>query len=170
MSTKRLSLSINKKISSFNKIINVDSDKSISIRSFLIGSISQNISSVSNVLESDDVLSTIKCLKKLGVNAPIIVLPRGINKGIVEYTNNVNLDVLSVDYQIDIKWALDNIDSNIVLQGNLDPTIIKKGGQDLENEVNALVEATKGRRHIFCSGHGLLPDTPIKNIEKWQDE
>ena len=67
MSTKRLSLLINKKISSFNKIINVDSDKSISIRSFLIGSISQNISSVSNVLESDDVLSTIKCLKKLGV-------------------------------------------------------------------------------------------------------
>ena len=67
MSNKRLSLLINKKISSFNKIINVDSDKSISIRSFLIGSISQNISSVSNVLESDDVLSTIKCLKKLGV-------------------------------------------------------------------------------------------------------
>ena len=67
MSTKRLSLLINKKISSFNKIINVDSDKSISIRSFLIGSISQNISSVTNVLESDDVLSTIKCLKKLGV-------------------------------------------------------------------------------------------------------
>ena len=67
MSTKRLSLLINKKISSFNKIINVDSDKSISIRSFLIGSISQNISSVTNVMESDDVLSTIKCLKKLGV-------------------------------------------------------------------------------------------------------
>ena len=45
----------------------MDPDKSISIRSFLIGAISHNISSVKNVLESEDVLSAIKCLKSLGV-------------------------------------------------------------------------------------------------------
>ena len=67
MSTKSFNLIVNDKISSFKKIINVDSDKSISIRSFLIGSISQNISLVKNVLESEDVFSTIKCLKRLGV-------------------------------------------------------------------------------------------------------
>ena len=39
----------------------------MSIRSFLIGAISQNISSVKNVLESADVQSTIVCLRKLGV-------------------------------------------------------------------------------------------------------
>tara|TARA_B100002052_G_C15869687_1_gene594046 strand:- start:562 stop:1917 length:1356 start_codon:yes stop_codon:yes gene_type:complete len=56
------------KINSFNKNIEVDSDKSISIRSFLIGSISNGISEISNVLESDDVNSTIHCLsKKLNV-------------------------------------------------------------------------------------------------------
>ena len=54
-------------ISSFKKKIIVDSDKSISIRSFLIGSICNNISKASNVLESEDVFSTINCLKKLGV-------------------------------------------------------------------------------------------------------
>ena len=45
----------------------MNSDKSLSIRSFLIASISQNISKVDNVLESEDVFSTISCLKKLGV-------------------------------------------------------------------------------------------------------
>ena len=55
------------KIKSFNKAIVVDSDKSISIRAFLIGSICQGISEVKNILESDDVFSTIDCLKKLGV-------------------------------------------------------------------------------------------------------
>jgi len=55
------------KINSFNKSIEVDSDKSISIRSFLIGSISENISSVKNVLESEDVFSCIDVLKKLGI-------------------------------------------------------------------------------------------------------
>ncbi len=56
-----------KKIGIFNKVIEVDSDKSISIRSFLLSSISQGVSKINNVLISDDVISTIKCLKKLGV-------------------------------------------------------------------------------------------------------
>ena len=67
MSSESFNLIINKKISSFKKIIKTDSDKSISIRSFLIGAISQNISNVKNVLESEDVLSTIETLKKLNV-------------------------------------------------------------------------------------------------------
>ena len=67
MLNKSFNLLVEKKISSFRKTIRVDGDKSISIRSFLIGAISQNISSAKNVLESEDVFSTIKCLKKLGV-------------------------------------------------------------------------------------------------------
>jgi len=67
MISKKFNLSLRHKISEFEKVIEVDPDKSISIRSFIIGSISQNISKISNVLESEDVLSTIRCLKKLGV-------------------------------------------------------------------------------------------------------
>ena len=67
MGTKSFSLKLNYKIKPFKKNIKIDSDKSISIRSFLIGSISQNITSVTNALESEDVFSTIDCLKKLGV-------------------------------------------------------------------------------------------------------
>ncbi len=67
MPVKSFSLKLNYKIRPFNKSIEIDSDKSLSIRSFLIGSISQDISSAKNVLESDDVISTINCLKKLGV-------------------------------------------------------------------------------------------------------
>ena len=67
MLQKRFTLFLNSKILPFKKTIEVDSDKSISIRSFLIGSISKNISSVKNALESEDVKSTINCLRKLGV-------------------------------------------------------------------------------------------------------
>ena len=67
MYSKSFNLEIRKKIPPFKKKIKIDSDKSISIRSFLISSISQNISSIKNVLESDDVFSTIQCLRKLGV-------------------------------------------------------------------------------------------------------
>jgi len=67
MLNKGFSLYISKSIRIFNKTVNVDSDKSISIRSFLIGAISHNISEIKNVLESEDVFSCINCLRKLGV-------------------------------------------------------------------------------------------------------
>ena len=56
-----------KKINRFSRNIYPDSDKSISIRSFIIGSISQGVSKVSRVLEGAGTLAVIACLRKLGV-------------------------------------------------------------------------------------------------------
>jgi len=67
MLNKSFSINTFDQIKPFNKTISVDSDKSISIRSFLLGAISHNISEIKNVLESEDILSCINCLKKLGV-------------------------------------------------------------------------------------------------------
>ena len=67
MIKKALTVTAQDQIKDFKKTIKVDSDKSISIRSFLIGAISHNISRVKNVLESEDIFSCISCLQKLGV-------------------------------------------------------------------------------------------------------
>ena len=58
---------IKKKIKNFNKVINVDGDKSLSIRSLLIGSQSYGVCKIKNLPQSDDILSTISGLKKLGI-------------------------------------------------------------------------------------------------------
>ena len=67
MTLKNFSLIISKPIKNYNKSIFIDSDKSISIRSFLIASISEGISLVENPLESEDVKSTLEVVKKLGI-------------------------------------------------------------------------------------------------------
>ena len=59
---------IKDKIKSFNKKIAVTSDKSISIRSVLLASQAIGVSKIFNLLESEDVLNTLKCIKKLGIN------------------------------------------------------------------------------------------------------
>ena len=64
------------KIKKFKKVTEVDSDKSISIRSFLIGSISHGVSEIKNALESDDLFSTIDCLRKLGEKKIIVFTVR----------------------------------------------------------------------------------------------
>ena len=64
---KSFSVVTKKKINKFNKTIFIQGDKSISHRGFLIASQCKGISSLKGVLESEDIKSTIKCLKKLGV-------------------------------------------------------------------------------------------------------
>ena len=59
---------INNKIKNFKKKIKVSSDKSISIRSILLASQAVGTSKIKNLLESEDVINTLKTIKKLGVN------------------------------------------------------------------------------------------------------
>ena len=58
---------INKTLKNFNKKINVEGDKSLSIRFALLASQAIGKSRAFNLLKSEDVLSTLNCLKKLGV-------------------------------------------------------------------------------------------------------
>ena len=59
---------INNKIKNFKKSIKVSSDKSISIRSILLASQAVGESKISNLLESEDVLNTLKAIKSLGIS------------------------------------------------------------------------------------------------------
>ena len=71
------SICINKNIKNYNKVIYVSSDKSISIRWALIASQAIGTSKATNLLISEDVLSTLSCLKKLGIK---VILNRKKNK------------------------------------------------------------------------------------------
>ena len=58
---------IKKRIGNYNKKILIPGDKSISIRWVLISSLANGISTAKNLLISEDVISSIKAIKKLGV-------------------------------------------------------------------------------------------------------
>ena len=60
-------ITINHAIKKFNKKIEVDGDKSLSIRFVLLASQALGKSRAYNLLRSEDVLSAINCLKRLGV-------------------------------------------------------------------------------------------------------
>ena len=59
---------IKNKLHNFNKKIRVSADKSISIRSVLLASQAVGTSKISNLLESEDVLNSLKTIKKLGID------------------------------------------------------------------------------------------------------
>ena len=60
-------IKINNTIKPFNKILKIEGDKSLSIRWALLASQAEKKSKAINLLKSEDVLSTLSCLRKLGV-------------------------------------------------------------------------------------------------------
>ena len=64
-------IKINSTIEPFNKILNIEGDKSLSIRWALLASQGSGKSTSTNLLKSEDVMSTLQCLKKLGVKIKI---------------------------------------------------------------------------------------------------
>jgi len=84
------------KIKNFNKKITISGDKSISIRWVLFSSIASGVSSASNLLMSEDVLTAISAIKKLGIK---VSLNKNIckiyGKGINGYNYKKNLSINS---------------------------------------------------------------------------
>ena len=60
-------ITIFKKIKPFNQKIEIEGDKSLSIRWSLLASQANGKSRAKNLLKSEDVLNTLSCLKKLGI-------------------------------------------------------------------------------------------------------
>ena len=86
---------VKKKIGSFNKIISVNGDKSLSIRWVLLSSLANGMSEAKNLLMSEDVLAAIKVIKKLGIKVKLNnnickIYGRGING--YKYKNNLILN------------------------------------------------------------------------------
>ena len=106
-------------------------------------------------------------LRERDVKAPIIVFPKGLGEGIIEYIKNVAADIFSIDYETDMDWVIRNVEKSIILQGNLTPEVLLRGGNKLVQDAVKIKRQVEGRKHIFNLGHGLLPETPISNVHKF---
>ncbi len=88
-------LFINNEKNSFKKTISIDGDKSISIRSLLLGSQAYGKTFVENILLSEDIMDSINCLKKLGIKISLNKKSCSINgKGLngFNYKKNIVLN------------------------------------------------------------------------------
>jgi len=75
-------------------------------------------------------------------------------------------DVLGADWRIPLDEAWERIGADRGIQGNLDPTLLL-GPRDrlLAGAAEVLTRANRRPGHIFNLGHGILPSTPIENVQ-----
>jgi len=98
--------------------------------------------------------------------APIIGFPRGAGTSLPAYVAQTGVTAVGLDWMIDPGFACAHVPPAMALQGNLDPLVLRAGGTALDAAVDAVMAAFAGRPFIFNLGHGILPDTPISNVER----
>lgn len=98
----------------------------------------------------------------------IIGFPKGANSNISQYLKMTKVDCIAIDQHVSMQQAIAFAHGQeVVLQGNFDNSLLAFGDfEGIEKQAVNILEATKNTPHIFNLGHGVLPQTPIKNIEK----
>ena len=98
--------------------------------------------------------------------ARVIGFPRGAGDKIPRYVAETGVNAVSLETAIDRNFARQEIQSRVPVQGNLNPETLRAGGEVLDREIDAVLEAFSPGPFIFNLGHGILPDTPIANVER----
>lgn len=96
--------------------------------------------------------------------ARVIGFPKGVGQHLADFAARTRVDALGLDSTIEPRWAARNLETSLVLQGNLDPLALLAGGAALEASVREILSAFRGRAHIFNLGHGILPQTPVDHV------
>lgn len=74
-------------------------------------------------------------------------------------------DVIGVDWRMPLDQAWELLGNDVAVQGNMDPVALFADRDVLEQHVDRVLTATGGRLgHIFNLGHGILPKTPVENV------
>jgi len=78
--------------------------------------------------------------------------------------------ILSVDWTYSLDSYRQRFGDRIVLQGNLDPAILRRDPDTIRQETRAVLESHgPGPGHIFNLGHGITPDIPVEHVQAMID-
>jgi uroporphyrinogen decarboxylase len=97
--------------------------------------------------------------------APIIYFAPGAMTSVTAM-KELGAHVIGVDHRIGLGEARNLLGSDTAVQGNLDPAALLGAPESVRDRVRRVMEENAGRDgHIFNLGHGVLPETPVANVE-----
>lgn len=86
--------------------------------------------------------------------------------GLLEQMAQTGADVIGLDWRQPLDEGWRAVGHSHAVQGNLDPITLFAPLDVLEHRVNEILCAANGRPgHIFNLGHGIVPGTPVENVQ-----
>jgi len=113
------------------------------------------------------IVEIVRLVRSAKPDARVIVFPKGVSIERAErLARETRADAISLGPEVNRALARKHLQPLCAIQGNLDPDILVGGGAALDQAVEAILADFRGARHIFNLGHGILPQTPIANVER----
>lgn len=79
-------------------------------------------------------------------------------------------DAIGVDWRVPLDVAWERIGPDRAVQGNLDPVALLGPWESLADDARRVLKRAGGRDgHVFNLGHGVLPHTPVENVQRVVD-
>jgi uroporphyrinogen decarboxylase len=105
----------------------------------------------------------IRSVQELGV--PVIYF--GVDTAsLLPAMRETGADVLGLDWRIPLSQGWKALDYACAVQGNLDPITLFANQELLATRVKQILAEAGGRPgHIFNLGHGIVPGTPVENVQ-----
>ncbi len=99
-------------------------------------------------------------------DVPIIGFPKGAGVRYVDYARETGVDGVGIDYTVPPEWAAENLQPYVCVQGNLDPFLLASNNRDkIISQTEYIIDKLGKNPFIFNLGHGILPNTPVENVE-----
>lgn len=106
----------------------------------------------------------VAALRETHPHIPLIGFPRLAGVMLGEYARGTGVQAVAIDTSMNPAVAADMVPSHIALQGNLDPLAVVAGGAAMQHSAASILDALRGRPHIFNLGHGVVPQTPPEHV------
>ena len=103
-------------------------------------------------------------VKETHPDTPMILYISG-SAGVLERMGKTGVDIVSLDWTVDMSEGCARLPSQIGIQGNVDPGLLFGTPDAIRSRIVDTVVKAKGRRHILNLGHGILPGTPEDNAK-----
>ncbi|MCL6433493.1 MAG: uroporphyrinogen decarboxylase [Leptolyngbyaceae cyanobacterium HOT.MB2.61] len=104
----------------------------------------------------------VKQVKATHPDTPLILYING-SAGILERMGQSGVDIVSVDWTVDMAEARRRLGATIGVQGNVDPCALFGSKEFIRDRILDTIRKAGGHRHILNLGHGILPNTPEEN-------
>jgi uroporphyrinogen decarboxylase len=100
-----------------------------------------------------------------GLTVPTVYFAPGASH-LVHVFPDIGATAYGVDWRVPLDEAWAGLGTGRVIQGNLDPSLLLSDPQTVREGTAKVLELAGGRPgHIFNLGHGVLPATPVENVE-----
>jgi uroporphyrinogen decarboxylase len=86
--------------------------------------------------------------------------------GLLESIASAGPDIVSLDWRVPLDAGWKRVGHDRGIQGNLDPAVLLGPPELVRERVRDILRRAGGRPgHIFNLGHGVLPSTPVGNLQ-----